>query len=335
MAAVARIGRAFPSFRKSVTHRIVFLQRATLDPRVVLRRPGFVHDWLDFDETPVEYVAPRLAGTSIAIGNKVRISGEAIAASPSLKLIAIAATGVDCVDLDACRSRGVAVANVRDYGKFSVSEHVLSLMLSCSRNLPNYQRRVAEGAWQKSDKFYLGDFPIRDLAEKTLGIVGRGVLGQATARLARAFGMKVLFADRKGAAEARPGYAPFAEVLSQADFLSLHCPATPETVGLIGAAELQAMKRTAVLINTARGKLLDEAALVAALKERRIAAAAVDVLSEEPPVNGNLLLANDIPNLIVTPHIAWASMEAKQRLADELIDVIEAWERGDSMNRIV
>jgi len=317
-----------------VTHRIVYLQRSTLDPRVVLRRPDFEHAWVEHPETPAERIAERLQGTTIAITNKVRLSAEAIAATPTLRLVAIAATGADSVDVAACRERGIAVTNVRDYGKHSVSEHVLMLMLAASRNLPAYQHRVAEGAWQQSPRFYLGDFPIRDLAEKTLGIVGRGVLGQATGRLGRALGMRVLFAERKGAADTRPGYAPFDEVLAQADFLSLHCPLTPETLGLISAAELGAMKPGAMLINTARGKLVDEAALVAALKERRIAAAAVDVLSEEPPANGNPLLEPGIPNLIVTPHIAWASAEAKQRLADELIDVIEAWERGESLNRI-
>lgn len=318
-----------------MTHRIVYLQRATLDPRVVLRRPAFEHEWVEHAETPPELVCERLQGATIAIGNKVRVSADAIAGAPTLRFIAIAATGADSIDLAECRRRGIGVANVRDYGKHSVSEHVLMLMLAASRNLPGYQRRVAEGAWQKSPRFYLGDYPIRELAGKTLGIVGRGVLGQATGRLGRALEMRVLFAEHKGAAAVRPGFAPFAEVLAQADFLSLHCPLTPETLGLIGAAELGAMKPNAVLINTARGRLLDEAALVAALRERRIAAAAVDVLSEEPPVNGNLLLEAGLPNLIVTPHVAWASAEAKQALADELIDVIEAWERGETMNRLV
>jgi glycerate dehydrogenase len=318
-----------------VTHRIVYLQRNTLDPRVILRRPAFEHQWIEHPDTPAEIIADRLQDASIAISNKVRVSAEAIAQVPTLRLIAVAATGADSIDLDACRARGIAVANVREYAKHSVSEHVLMLMLAASRNLPGDQRRVAEGAWQQSTRFYLGDFTIRDLAEKTLGIVGRGVLGQATGRLGRAFGMKVLYADRRGAAEARPGYAPFAEVLEQADFLSLHCPLTADTLGLIGAAELSAMKRSAVLINTARGRLVDELALIAALADHRIAAAAVDVISEEPPVHGNPLLDAGLPNLIVTPHVAWASAEAKQRLADELIDVIEAWERGEDMNRIV
>lgn len=318
-----------------MTHRIVYLQRATLDPRVTLRRPEFEHAWVEHAETPAELVGERLQGATIAISNKVRVSADAIASASTLRFIAIAATGADSVDLQECRARGIGVANVRDYGKHSVSEHVLMLMLAASRSLPDYQRRVAEGAWQKSPRFYLGDYPIRDLAEKTLGIVGRGVLGQATGRLGRALGMRVLFAEHKGTSQTRPGFAPFEEVLAKADFLSLHCPLTPETLGLIGAAQLAAMKRTAVLINTARGKLIDEAALVAALRDRRIAAAAVDVLSEEPPVNGNILLDAALPNLIITPHIAWASSEARQRLADELIDVIEAWERGESMNRLV
>jgi glycerate dehydrogenase len=318
-----------------VTHRIVYLQRATLDPRVVLRRPEFEHDWIEFAETPAEYIGERIAGCTIAIANKVRVSREAIARAPGLRFIAIAATGADSVDLEACRDRGIAVANVREYGKHSVSEHALMLMLATSRNLAGYQRRVAEGAWQKSPRFYLGDFPIRDLAGKTLVIVGRGVLGQATGRLGRAFDMKVVYAERKGATASRPGYVPFEEALGQADFVSLHCPLTPETQAMMGAREFAGMKPSAVLINTARGRLVDEAALIAALRERRLAAAAVDVISEEPPVNGNILLDASLPNLIVTPHVAWASAEAKQTLADELIDVIEAWERGESMNRIL
>ncbi len=301
----------------------------------MLRRPAFEHAWTEHQETPAELIAERLQGATIAISNKVRVSAETIARVPTLRFIAVAATGADSIDLDACRARGIAVANVREYAKHSVSEHVLMLMLAASRNLPGYQRRVAEGAWQQSTRFYLGDFPIRDLAGKTLGIVGRGVLGQATGRLGRAFGMTVLYADRKGAAESRPGYVPFAEVLEQADLLSLHCPLTANTLGLIGAAESSAMKPSAMLINTARGRLVDEAALIAALAGHRIAAAAVDVISEEPPVNGNLMLEAGLPNLIITPHIAWASAEAKQRLADELIDVIDAWERGEQMNRIV
>lgn len=318
-----------------MTHRIVYLQRNTLDPRVTLRRPAFDHEWAEHPDTPAELIAERLQGATIAISNKIRVSAEAIAQVPTLRMIAVAATGADSIDLEACRARGIAVANVRDYARHSVSEHVLMLMLAASRNLPGYQRRVAEGAWQKSPRFYLGDYPIHDLADKTLGIVGRGVLGQATARLGRAFGMKVLFAEHKGAAASRPGHAPFDEVLAQADFLSLHCPLTADTLGLIGATELAAMKPGAILINTARGRLVDEPALIAALSSGRLAAAAVDVLSEEPPVNGNRLLEAQLANLIVTPHVAWASAEAKQRLADELIDVIEAWARGESMNRIL
>jgi len=316
-------------------HRIVYLQRATLDPRVVVRKPSFLHDWVEYPGTPTGQMVERLQGATIAISNKVRLPREVIDAVPSLKLVAIGATGTDSVDLDACRAHDIRVVNVREYAKHSVSEHALSLMLAISRNLMRYRDALAGGAWQRASQFYLGDFPINDLAGKTLAILGRGVLGEATARLGLAFGMKVVYAERKGVTRARDGYWPFEEALAAADFFSLHCPVTPETVGLIGEPELRRMKPSAILVNTARGGLVQEAVLIRALREGWIAGAAVDVVSEEPPRNGNLLVDTPLPNLIVTPHIAWASAEAKQRLADELIDAIEAWERGAPINVVV
>lgn len=315
-------------------HRIVYLQRATLDASVRLRRPAFAHDWVEHDATPIPQMAERLAGATIAITNKLRLSREIIHSVPTLKLVAIAATGHDSVDIDACRERGIAVTNVRRYSEHSVAEHTLMLMLAVSRHLKGYATRTALGAWNQSQRFYLEGPSIGDLYGKTLAIVGRGGLGTAVARLAEAFGMKVLWAERKGASAARAGYTPFMDALAAADFVSLHCPYSPDNHHMIGEAELRAMKDTAYLINTARGRLIDEPTLVWALMEKWIAGAALDVLSTEPPAEGNVLLDQRIANLLITPHVAWASAEAKQALADELIDCVEAFARGEKLNRL-
>lgn len=316
------------------THRIVYLQRATLDASVSLRRPAFVHEWVEHDATPVEQMAARLAGATIAITNKLRLSREVLHSVPTLRLVAIAATGHDSVDIDACRERGIAVTNVRRYSEHSVAEHTLMLMLAVSRHLKGYATRTALGAWNQSQRFYLEGPAIGDLHGKTLAVVGRGGLGTSVAKLAEAFGMKILWAERKGAVATRPGYTHFMDAISSADFVSLHCPFSPENLNLIGEPELRAMKKTAYLINTARGRLIDEPTLVWALMEGWIAGAALDVLSTEPPAEGNVLLDQRIANLLITPHVAWASAEAKQALADELIDCVEAFERGERLNRL-
>jgi glycerate dehydrogenase len=315
-------------------HRIVYLQRATLDAGVTVRRPAFEHEWVEYPATPVEEIAGRLAGATIAVSNKFRLTRETIASAPTLKLIAIAATGHDSVDLDACRDLGIAVTNVRRYSEHSVAEHTLMLMLAVSRHLKGYATRTALGAWNQSQRFYLEGPAIGDLYGKTLTIVGRGGLGTSVARLAEAFGMKVLWAERKGAAATRAGYTPFMDALAAADFVSLHCPFSPENLHMIGEPELRAMKKTAYLVNTARGKLIDEPTLVWALMEGWIAGAALDVLSAEPPAEGNVLLDQRIANLLITPHIAWGSTEARQALADELIDCMEAFVRGERLNRL-
>lgn len=300
-----------------------------------MRRPDFAHEWIEYPATQIEQMAERLAGATIAISNKVRLSGEVIRAIPTLQMVAISATGHDSVDLEACRDRGIVVTNVRRYSQHSVSEHTLMLMLAVSRHLKGYATRTALGAWNQSTGFYLDGPPIGDLHGKTLTIVGRGGLGTRVARLAEAFGMRVLWAERKGAAETRADYLPFMDALAAADFVSLHCPYTPENHHLIGEPELHAMKNTAFLINTARGRLIDEPTLVWGLTEGWIAGAALDVLSVEPPREGNVLLDQRIANLLITPHIAWASAEAKQALADELIDCLEAFARGAPINRLV
>lgn len=311
---------------------IVFLERNSVDADV--RRPRFEHEWVEFAESVQGQAVERLRGATIAIMNKIGLWEEELSQLPRLRLIAVAATGTDRLDLAACARRGVAVTNVRGYAAHSVSEHVLMLVLALRRNLLNYREDIRRGLWQESAQFCLLTHPIRDLHNSTLGLIGRGALGRAVEELARAFGMRVLLSERKGAEETREGRTPFAEVLRESDVVTLHAPLTEETRYMIGARELRMMKPTALLINTARGLLVDERALADALRAGVIAGAGVDVLSNEPPRAGNSLLEADISNLIVTPHVAWASREAMQALADQLIDNIEAFVRGEPKNLV-
>lgn len=312
--------------------RIVFLDRGSIEAR--LREPAFEHHWIDFAATKPSEVVSRLQGASVAVVNKIVLDAQMLARLPQLRLIALCATGSNNIDLDYCRAHGIAVANIRGYAVHTVPEHVFMLMLSLRRRLPAYQADLRAGRWQAAPQFCFFDHPIRDLHGATLGIVGYGVLGQAVATLAKAFGMSVLVAEHKGRAP-RAGFVAFETVLSDADVISLHAPLTRETHHLIGAPELARMRPDAILINCARGGLVDEAALAAALRAGRLAGAGIDVLSEEPPRQGNPLLAPDLPNLIVTPHIAWASREAMQTMADQLIDNIEAFFAGKARNRLV
>ena len=312
--------------------RIVFLDRNTLKAEIM--PPAFAHEWREYGATRAGDVVERLGGASIAIVNKVEIRDAHLAQLPALALIAVAATGTDNIDLKSCRERGIAVSNIRDYATHTLPEHVLMLMLALRRNLSGYRRDVRAGRWQRAEQFCLLDHPIRDLHASTLGIIGYGALGHAVEQLARAFGMRTLIAEHKGAAHARAGRTPFAEVLRASDIITLHAPLRDETRHLIGAAELALMQPSAVLINCARGGLVDEPALIEALRAGVIAGAGVDVLSREPPREGNALLELDLPNLIVTPHIAWASLEAMQALAHQLVDNIEAFVRGEGRNLV-
>lgn len=315
--------------------RIVYLERESI--RAVVRRPAFAHEWAEYPRTTPAQMAERLVGASIVIVNKLPLGAELLASLPTLKMIAVSATGTNNVDLAAAKARGIVVSNIRGYAVHTVPEHVIALLMALARNLFAYRSSVADGAWQRSDQFCYFGHPIRDLHGMTLGIVGRGSLGDGVARLADAFGMRVLFAEHKGAAAVRPGYTAFATVLREADALTLHCPLLPETRHLVAAAELALMKPGALLINTARGGLVDETALAAALRAGQLGGAAFDVLTEEPPVNGNPLLAPDLlaaPNFILTPHVAWASAPAMQTLADQLIDNIEAFVAGEPRNRV-
>lgn len=313
--------------------RIVFLERDTF--RANFRRPDFEHEWIDYGETKAAEVVERLRDATIAISNKLALREPELARLPKLKLIAVAATGVDNVDLDYCRRRGLAVCNTRGYAVHSVPEHALMLMLALRRNLLQYRREVAAGKWQEAKQFCLLEHPIHELYGSTLGVIGYGALGRAMEQLARGVGMQVLISERKNAGAVRDGRVSFAELLKRSDVVSLHCPLTAETRDLIGLPELQTMKRSALLINTARGGVVNEIALVEALQTGKIGGAGFDVLSTEPPRQGNPLLELKLPNFILTPHVAWASDEAMQALADQLVANLEAFVRGEPENLVV
>lgn len=312
-----------------MTVKIAFLDRATIAPSIKLRAPNFTHEWLEYDKTSSEQVLERLAGCTIAVVNKVPLQEAELSQLPELKMVAVAATGTDSIDKDYCEQHDIAVTNIRDYATVSVPEHVLSLMLALRRNIFAYQQDVVAGEWQKSGQFCFFNHPLSDLAGSRLGIIGGGALGQALARLAAGLGMQVVFAERKGAANVRSGRVPFDEVIATSDIISLHCPLSPETKDLIAHEELRCMKNSALLINTARGGLVNEHDLVGALQEGLIAGAGFDVLTREPPPDDHplfALLGN--PHFILTPHIAWASHQAMQTLADQLIDNIERFVAG-------
>jgi glycerate dehydrogenase len=318
--------------RNQKIESIVFLERGTF--AVGFRTPRFEHSWVDYQTTHPEQIIERLRDATIVICNKLPLRGDVLAHLPSLRLVAVAATGVDNIDLEFCRSHNIAVCNGRNYASTSLPEHVLTLVFTLRRSLIAYGEDVVNGKWQQAKQFCLLDHAINDVHGSTMGIIGYGALGKATENLARAVGMEVLVAERKGTGVIREGRTSFADVLRRSDVLSLHCPLTDATRNLISAAELKLMKPTAILINTARGALVDEAALVEALKDGTIGGAGIDVLRVEPPENSNVLLEEKLPNLVVTPHVAWASREAMQALADQVIDNLEAFVRGEPRNLV-
>jgi glycerate dehydrogenase len=313
-------------------HHIVFLDRDSLIAKV--RRPDFAHDWRDYPATAPGELVGRLRDATIAITNKVPIRAPEIAQLPNLKMIAVAATGTDNVDLAACRERGIVVSNIRDYSLVSVPEHCFTLMLALRRNLRAYVADVEAGHWERSTRFCLLDHPIGDLAGSRLGIVGYGALGRCVAQIGRAFGMEIAVATRSPVLEADVLQLPLDELLATSDVVSLHLPLTGQTRHMIGARELASMKKSSILINTARGGLVDEAALAEALTNGVIAGAGFDVLSKEPPVADNPLLKLRLPNFVLTPHVAWASGGAMQTLADMLVDNIEAFVAGSPKNTV-
>ncbi|HHF3109721.1 D-2-hydroxyacid dehydrogenase [Vibrio antiquarius] len=315
---------------------IVFLDRATIPEHIEIPRPSFQHYWREYDLTAPEQVIERLADADIVISNKVLLDQNILEQLPQLRMIAVAATGFNNVDVDYCAKHDIAAANVRGYATRSVPEHVIAMLFALRRNLFGYHQDIAAGEWQRNKQFCFFTHPIGDIGGSTLGVIGSGALGQATAQLADALGMQVIFAERKGAPECRPGYVPFEEVLKRSDALTLHCPLNEHTQNLIGQAELQQMKSNAILINTGRGGLVNEDALVDALKQGEIAAAGFDVFTQEPADESNPLIANmGLPNLLLTPHVAWGSDSSIQRLVEILIENINAFERGERINRLV
>ena len=301
--------------------RAVFLDHASLDLGDLDMAPlRQLFDALHLHaQTPPELIIERLQGAQVVISNKVLLDASTLAACPDLKLILIAATGSNNVDLAAARAQGIAVCNCQGYGTPAVAQHTLMLLLALATRLPDYQQAVAAGRWQQASQFCLLDYPIMELHGKTLGLLGHGELGSAVGRLAEAFGMRVLLGQLPGR-PARSDRLPLDELLPHVDALSLHCPLNEHTRDLIGAAQLQAMKPNALLINTARGGLVNEQALADALRSGHLGGAACDVLSSEPPQADNPLLAGDIPRLIITPHCAWGSREARQRIVGQLAE---------------
>lgn len=280
-------------------------------------------------------VLERIAGHAIVMTNKLRLDRAIIEGSPDLRLIALSATGTNNIDLEAARERGIAVCNITDYCTPSVVQHVLGVLLSLTHHLSDYSREARDGTWAKGSQFTLLGHRIRELRGLTLGVIGWGVLGRAVAQACQsALGMRVVVANRPGAAPIE-GRVDLDELLRISDVVTLHCPLTPATAGMINESRLALMKRDAVLINTARGGLVDVEALAIALRARRLGGAAIDVLPVEPPVGGSPLFAPDLPNLIVTPHTAWAAVESRQRCLDEVAANVADWRAGGRRHRVV
>jgi glycerate dehydrogenase len=309
--------------------RIVFLDRGTIGPSVDLTKPAFCHEWVEHDATPPGEVVERLAGAHIAITNKVPMRARHLKVLPQLRMIAVAATGCDVIDVAACRKRGIVVANVRGYAVNTVPEHTFALILALRRGLVGYRQDVIADKWQEAGQFCFFTHPIRDLAGSTLGIVGEGAIGQSVARLGQAFGMRTLFAAHKGVSGLGPLYTPFEEVLETSDVITLHCPLLPSTRGIIAMPEFRKMRKRPLLINTARGGLVVEEDLVTAVEEGLIVGAGFDCLTAEPPPRDHpFRRIMGRPNVIITPHIGWASQEAMQACWRQVIGNIESFEAG-------
>jgi glycerate dehydrogenase len=291
--------------------------------------------WTVYGNCPASEVVERIGDAEIVMTNKTVVDAATLSQAPNLKLITLPATGTNVVDLVAASEQGVVVCNAVNYGTASVVQHVWVLILALTTNLQSYSRGVMDGSWGESEMFCLLQYPVRELEGKTLGIVGAGDLGRGVAKIAQAFGMQVIFAalPERNHLDDLPRLA-LHELLPRVDILSLHCPLTPQTKGLISSAELALMKTSALLINTARGPLIDEPALKQALVKGEIAGAGLDVLSAEPPVGGNLLIDNAVPNLIITPHSAWIAAESRQRLMGQMVENISAFLEGKALRRV-
>ncbi len=318
--------------------KAVFLDFATMGPDDLDPSPltDLLPELKFFDVTPEELTAERVKDAQFVFTNKIRFDDETLGGAKSLRFIGLTATGTDNVDLSGADKYGIAVCNIRAYCTQSVVEHVFAVLLHFTHNISRYAEIVRNGEWQESDEFCMLKYPIRELSGMTLGIVGHGVLGHGVEKIAREFGMTVLIARRPGiSAKHDDGRTDFREMLRIADVITLHCPLSDDTKNLFGEKEFRMMKPDAILINTARGGLIDSAALAAALGTGQIGAAAIDVLPHEPPADGNPLLDYDGPNLIVTPHVAWATKEARQNAINELAANVAAFLKGEERNRVV
>ncbi|MCW5698845.1 MAG: D-2-hydroxyacid dehydrogenase [Rhodospirillales bacterium] len=315
--------------------RIVFLDRDTIGPSIQLTRPNADHEWQTYDRTAIDQIVDRLAGAEIAIVNKVPMRRETLERLPKLKFISVAATGYDVIDVEACRDKGITVSNVRGYAVNTVPEHTMALILALRRSLIGYRTDVIAGEWQKAGQFCFFNYPIRDLAGSRIGIIGEGSIGQSVAKLASAFGMIPMFAAHKGKTGLGPLYTPFDEVIETSDVITLHAPLTPATRDTLAMPEFRRMARRPLIINCARGGLVNEADLVTALDEGLISGVGFDVLTTEPPAADNPLLAIlERPNVIVTPHVAWASEEAMQTVWDQVVESIDAFLAGSPIRTI-
>lgn len=307
-----------------MTIKICFLDRATIQSDIKIREPNFKHSWLEYPKTTTDQVVDRIADADIVITNKVKISAKTVSACPNLKLVAVAATGLDHVDLEACKNRNIKVTNITNYALTTVPEHVITTMLMLKRQIVQYQNEVLDGRWQKEKNFCFFDKPIYDLSQSVLGVIGFGALGEATAKLAKNLGMNVIYYNRSEKHSNFAEQVDFETLIKESDMISCHCALTPETHHLLSEKEFHKMKTSVFVINTARGAIIDEAALAEAIISNQIAGAAVDVLPQEPPeLDSPMMKIAHQSNVILTPHIAWASQQAMQGLADQLIDNIE------------
>ncbi len=323
----------FRSLMSNTPLKVVFLDRATISPQTVLKALPFAHSLEVFEQTPSDLIAARIADADIVIANKVCLNAADLRHARHLKMIAIAATGTDNVDLQTCRELGIVVSNIQNYATHAVPEHTFALIFALRRSLVAYRDAVRAGRWLQANQFCFFDFPIRDLRGSTLGIIGDGALGRAVADIGRALGLRVLFSAHKGRDDMGSLYTPLREVLETSDILSLHCPLTAATRNLIDEPEFLQMRRKPLLINTARGGLVNEAALVAALKSGLISGAGFDVVTQEPmPASHPFQEVLGHPGFLLTPHVAWASDEAIQALADQLVGNIAAFQAGNPRN---
>lgn len=315
--------------------RIVFLDRGTIAPQIRMDRLSFAHTMSAYDQTDAGQVLERARDATILIDNKVPLTADTLAQLKQLKLIAVAATGTDAIDKKYCHAHGIAITNIRGYAASTVPEHTMALILALQRNLVAYRQDVIDGEWQRSGQFCFFNHPIHDLSGKNLGVIGEGALGQGVARLARAFGMRIMFAAHKHSSGWGPLYTPWDEVIETSDVLTLHSPLIPSTRHMIAWPEFQRMKKKPILVNTSRGPLVVEEDLERALEEGLVSGVGLDVTTPEPPPADSVIMRiARRPNVIVTPHVAWASDEAQQALTDQLFENIENFVAGRPSNLV-